>query len=255
MPEPEELPMWDRGHSFVGGQGAGSCLHIDQAWWSNIAKNFLGYKLVALWGPDEAEDVLNKHGGKLLRSPLSAEQCQALQKVSSVALLGPGDVASFTGGLPHATVVVGDELNVTAYESFINWHPNNAGLLLRGAERPPGREGAMTLRALHGLLDDVVEVVRRRVPSSCTSKAEAPDQSCCLGQQCSAGSCDVVTLRRAFRAALLLRRRCAKQLEGSDDEESSASTKSDNGEEQGRPSKRRKAERTSNFDDKGELSV
>ena len=28
----EELPMWDRGHSFVGGAGVGSCLHVDQAW-------------------------------------------------------------------------------------------------------------------------------------------------------------------------------------------------------------------------------
>eukprot|EP01065_Artemidia_motanka_P013149 TRINITY_DN1724_c4_g1_i1.p1 TRINITY_DN1724_c4_g1~~TRINITY_DN1724_c4_g1_i1.p1 ORF type:complete len:278 (+),score=49.49 TRINITY_DN1724_c4_g1_i1:112-834(+) len=36
-----KLPMWDRGHFFVGGEGAGSCLHIDQAWWSNVAKNFL----------------------------------------------------------------------------------------------------------------------------------------------------------------------------------------------------------------------
>eukprot|EP00928_Gymnodinium_smaydae_P060326 TRINITY_DN4392_c3_g1_i1.p2 TRINITY_DN4392_c3_g1~~TRINITY_DN4392_c3_g1_i1.p2 ORF type:complete len:302 (-),score=54.13 TRINITY_DN4392_c3_g1_i1:703-1506(-) len=25
-----ELPMWDRGHCFVGGEGAGSCLHTDQ---------------------------------------------------------------------------------------------------------------------------------------------------------------------------------------------------------------------------------
>ena len=23
--------MWDRGHSFVGGRGVGSCLHVDQA--------------------------------------------------------------------------------------------------------------------------------------------------------------------------------------------------------------------------------
>ena len=26
-----ELPMWDRGHVFVGGEGVGSCLHVDQA--------------------------------------------------------------------------------------------------------------------------------------------------------------------------------------------------------------------------------
>ncbi|CAK9032767.1 unnamed protein product [Durusdinium trenchii] len=72
-----ELPMWDRGHSFVGGRGVGSCLHVDQAWWSNIAKNYTGYKLVAVWSNC---DVLQLKG-QLFRRPLSKEQTDALRKV------------------------------------------------------------------------------------------------------------------------------------------------------------------------------
>lgn len=163
--EDVELPMWDRGHAFVGANGAGSCLHVDQAWWSNISKNFAGYKLVALWGPGAAPEAL-KLSTQLFRRPLSKEQTDALRQASTIALLGPGDVASFTGGLPHVTVVVGDMLNLTAYESLINWHPCNADLLLRGALRKPGSEGVMKRKALHGLFDDIVQVVRRRVPEA-----------------------------------------------------------------------------------------
>lgn len=159
-----ELPMWDRGHAFVGAKGAGSCLHVDQAWWSNISKNFAGYKLVALWSPGDTSVL--ELSGQLFRRPLSKEQTEALRKASTIALLGPGDVASFTGGLPHATVVVGDVLNLTSYESLVNWHPCNADLLLRGALRKPGETGAMKRKALHGLFDDIVEVVRRRVPEA-----------------------------------------------------------------------------------------
>ncbi|CAJ1335254.1 unnamed protein product, partial [Effrenium voratum] len=153
-----ELPMWDRGHAFVGARGVGSCLHVDQAWWSNVAKNFTGYKLVALWGKSAGLEGLM---GQLFRRPLSAAQVQALREATTIALLGPGDVASFSGGLPHATVVVGEGLNLTAYESLVNWHPGNAGLLLHGALRKPGSPGVMKRSALNGLLDDIVDVARR----------------------------------------------------------------------------------------------
>ena len=79
------LPMWDRGHGFVGTNGSGSILHVDQAWWSNVAKNFLGHKLVALWGPGEAEPVLDACGGSLFRKPLSPEQHDALKQASRIA--------------------------------------------------------------------------------------------------------------------------------------------------------------------------
>ena len=63
------LPMWDRGHGFIGSTGSGTVLHVDQAFWSNVAKNFLGYKLVAVWGPADAEFVLDACGGELFRKP------------------------------------------------------------------------------------------------------------------------------------------------------------------------------------------
>lgn len=75
-----ELPMWDRGHSFVGAPGVGSCLHVDQAWWSNVAKNFTGLKLVALWGPDHAAEIVQRHEGELFRrlSSLREMWCRRL---------------------------------------------------------------------------------------------------------------------------------------------------------------------------------
>eukprot|EP00435_Cladocopium_sp_Y103_P047344 s1127_g13.t2 len=131
------LPFWDRGHGFLGSAGAGICLHVDQAWWSNVAKNFFGHKLVALWGAGEKMDfnkkpghvcrgtqVLDTCGGELFRKPLCNRHLAALGECRRVALLCPGDVACFTGGLPHTTLVVGSALNLTFYESFLNWNCN-----------------------------------------------------------------------------------------------------------------------------------
>lgn len=78
-----KMPFWDRGHGFLGGSGAGFCLHVDQAWWSNVAKNFCGQKLVALWPPGhkkpgeristQGTSVLESCGGELFRKPLCCE--------------------------------------------------------------------------------------------------------------------------------------------------------------------------------------
>jgi len=195
------LPMWDRGHCFLGAEGAGSCMHVDQAWWSNVGKNFLGQKLVALWPPDEAEAALRACGGELFRRPLTPQQRSVLGKAARVALLGPGDVASFTGGLPHVTSVVGDVLNLTAYESFVNWNPANVDLLLRGAARPR-EKGVMALGPLHGLLDDIVEAVEE-----CAAAGGLPDVARPL--QCGRRPADLL---RAFRLALLRRPHCAKRM-------------------------------------------
>ncbi|CAE8627448.1 unnamed protein product [Polarella glacialis] len=211
-----QLPMWDRGHSFVGATGAGSCLHVDQAWWSNIAKNFLGYKLVALWGPDETPAVVSKHQGELFRKPLSEEQSDALLTASGIALLRPGDVASFSGGLPHITMVVGDQLNVTAYESVVNWNPHNAELLLRGASRPAEWKGIMKLGPWHGLLDDIADVVLR---AGAVSPPSLPPLSPAE-----------LLLQAAFRQVLLRSPRCARRLghgEGDLDSDSSRSASSE----------------------------
>ena len=66
-----KMPFWDRGHGFLGSSGAGFCLHVDQAWWSNVAKNFSGHKLVALW--PQGTSVLETCGGELFRKPLCRE--------------------------------------------------------------------------------------------------------------------------------------------------------------------------------------
>eukprot|EP00435_Cladocopium_sp_Y103_P021600 s1196_g5.t1 len=121
---------------------------------------------VVTWGDRRSGGDSSEVQGQIAYLPLSKEQTDALRQASTIALLGPGDVASFTGGLPHVTVVVGDMLNLTAYESLINWHPSNADLLLRGALRKPGSEGVMKRKALHGIFDDIVQVVRRRVPEA-----------------------------------------------------------------------------------------
>ncbi|CAK8999819.1 unnamed protein product [Durusdinium trenchii] len=154
------VPLWDRGHGFLGSSGAGIGLHVDQAWWSNIAKNFYGYKLVALWAP--GSNVLETCGGELFRKPLCHRHLSALDRCCAVALLRPGDVACFTGGLPHTTLVVGSELNLTFYESFVNWNCDNLALLLSGLQRPIDQawwQNNMSPEFAQTVLDDILRVV------------------------------------------------------------------------------------------------
>ncbi|CAJ1431083.1 unnamed protein product [Effrenium voratum] len=168
------LPFWDRGHGFVGAAGSGLGLHVDQAWWSNIAKNFLGYKLVAIWGP--GSPVLDTCGGELFRKPLSCGQLKSLEAASSVALLRPGDVACLSGGLPHTTLVVGSNLSLTFYESFLNWSCENLQLLLSGLERPidqPWWRNNMVPKHLHTVLADIAASLDMRKDDETTKRFRA----------------------------------------------------------------------------------
>ena len=47
----ELMPYWDRYDEgvFIGALHSGSVLHVDQVGWSNIGKNWKGYKVLALW--------------------------------------------------------------------------------------------------------------------------------------------------------------------------------------------------------------
>ncbi|CAE7203702.1 spoVK [Symbiodinium natans] len=196
-----QLPLFDRGHAFVGAANAGICLHVDQAWWSNIAKNFLGHKIVAVWGPDS--DVLKTCGGELFRRPLSAVQERALSTARSVALLRPKDVASFSGGLPHATLVVGSELNLTFYESFLNWNCENLELLLKGARR--SRDQAWWQNNMSaGHLKTVLEDIRRVAANERTRSVETEAfwQALCARQPDAVAAPDPDAGRRA-RGGLL----------------------------------------------------
>merc|ERR1712061_122723 len=98
--------------------------------------------------------------------------------------------------MPHATIVVGDMLNLTDTEGFINWHPKNLELLVRGGSNTQSRwKGCMPISSFKRLLDDLhIAVSARQAPSS----AEAQLASALVGD---------------FRAALSHGRDRADKLE------------------------------------------
>mmetsp|Transcript_35141 Transcript_35141/g.92266 ORF Transcript_35141/g.92266 Transcript_35141/m.92266 type:complete len:243 (-) Transcript_35141:297-1025(-) len=122
------MPYWDRYDEgvFVGGCFAGSPMHVDQIIWSNVGKNFAGYKLLVVWPYGEASRPLfDEHHYSLFVPPLSRAEDLALEQAACVALLAPGDVVIFSGGNAHMALSVSDALSVTAYESFVNLHATN----------------------------------------------------------------------------------------------------------------------------------
>ena len=116
------VPFWERGEGgiFIGERGAGSGLHVDQCLWSNVGKQWHGYKLVALWPWEERINILeDAKRGSIFHFPLSQENIDHLSRAAVVALIKPGDVFIFSGAIPHMAMCIGDEINVTAYESFV----------------------------------------------------------------------------------------------------------------------------------------
>ena len=55
--------------------------------------------------------------------PLTESDNAMLRSACRVALVEPGDVFLFSGAQAHATLVLGDELCLGAYESFISLSP------------------------------------------------------------------------------------------------------------------------------------
>lgn len=105
------MPSWDRGHVFVGAAGTGSSVHVDQVNWSNLGKNFLGRKLLAVWPLGaESERVLSSWYRRLMRpagaptGPLPAEALAELEAACRVAIVEPGDVFVFSGANAHTTL-------------------------------------------------------------------------------------------------------------------------------------------------------
>eukprot|EP01060_Flectonema_neradi_P015597 TRINITY_DN22225_c0_g1_i1.p1 TRINITY_DN22225_c0_g1~~TRINITY_DN22225_c0_g1_i1.p1 ORF type:complete len:407 (+),score=45.87 TRINITY_DN22225_c0_g1_i1:39-1259(+) len=120
-------PFWERGEGgiFIGERGAGSGLHVDQCLWSNIGKQWYGYKLVALWPWEERINILeDAKRGSIFHFPLTQENIEHLSRAAVVALIKPGDVFVFSGAIPHMAMCIGDEINVTAYESFLPLNVN-----------------------------------------------------------------------------------------------------------------------------------
>jgi len=127
------MPYWDRFDEgiFVGGAFAGSPMHVDQVLWSNVGKNFTGYKLLAIWKYGEpSRRLFDIHNYKLFVPPLQEEETEALNVALKIALLGPGDVVVFSGSNAHMAMSISEELSLTAYESFVNLNPTNLQVFL-----------------------------------------------------------------------------------------------------------------------------
>lgn len=119
---------WDRYDEgfFAGGRFSGKGLHVDQVLWSNVGRNYKGYKLAAAWPKGEcSKQVALEFYDVLFVPPLQPRELQALQKAAKVALLRPGDVYIFSGGVAHTVLCVSEEMCIGVYESFVTFHPDH----------------------------------------------------------------------------------------------------------------------------------
>lgn len=145
---------------FLGGHHSGKALHIDQVLWQNIGKNWRGKKLVAAWPLHETATLLDLVSDCIFLpdrgaggepgcgdSPpaLAPLELALLKRAACVSMIQPGDVFYFTGGIPHVTLSVGMDVNITAYESiitlnkthvkhFLSQSVNNSGFAVQGME-------------------------------------------------------------------------------------------------------------------------
>lgn len=164
-PLSRHMPFWERsaGGIFVGERGTGSGFHVDQCLWSNVGRNFCGYKLFAIWPYTERLSILDDAGkGTVLHLPLSPQHEDFLRRAKSVALVGPGDVWCFSGGQPHTALCVGDGINISAYESYVPAHPAAVGLLVQSnCKDTHWRKCWMDDEDLDELYEDVVDALQR----------------------------------------------------------------------------------------------
>jgi len=164
-PSSRRMPLWERseGGIFIGERGAGSGMHVDQCLWSNVGRNWCGYKLFALWPWEERHAILDEAGkGAVFHLPLTQHEERFLERAKTVALLRPGDVWVFSGGQPHTALGVGDGLGICAYESFVPAHPNAVGLLVRSNTKSAHWKGCwMDDDDLDELYEDVVDSLQR----------------------------------------------------------------------------------------------
>lgn len=133
------MTYWDRYNEggFLGSKLMGSPLHIDQCLWSNIGRNWAGYKIMALWKFDD-ENIVKNHRRQLFLPPLSEDDKFALKSAIKIVIAHPGDIFLFSGANPHMAMVVSDKLSYTTYESFINSHPTHLDIFCKSntAEHP-----------------------------------------------------------------------------------------------------------------------
>ena len=123
---------WDSENAglFAGGRFSGTGLHVDQVLWSDVGRNFEGYKLLAAWPPGEVSaKALEVLGNDRLNPPLDSQRLAILQTASKITLLRPGDLYLFSGGVAHSALCVStDELCLGSYESFVSLKPRHIAL-------------------------------------------------------------------------------------------------------------------------------
>jgi len=155
---------WDRYDEgmFVGGPSSGKSFHVDQVLWCNVGKNYKGYKLVAAW-PKSMAKVCDKRLDVLITPPVSEEDLALLKSASIIALIRPGDVYYFCGGIPHMTLSISDELNVSSYESYVTFNRTNLQFFLMGSDEYMGKKAHLAKEALmpecelEDIKDDIVD--------------------------------------------------------------------------------------------------
>merc|ERR1711994_1168508 len=110
--------------------------------WSNVGKNFTGYKLIAVWKYESnIHDIIEPFHRRLFHPPgITKSELEILSHCIKICLVHPGDVFLFNGGNPHMTLSISDCLSLTAYESFINFHLTNINAFLDSNQEPTHHE-------------------------------------------------------------------------------------------------------------------
>lgn len=153
---------WDRHDEgvFIGNRLAGKGVHVDQVLWSNVGKNWRGYKLVAAWPKGEVScRICKDFDDQVFSPPLSEPQIRALKEAAKVVLLRPGDVYVFSGGTAHTVLCASEGLALSGYESICSLHPLHSGLFLQtcDATSPCWMEGAMPEDEFEDILDEALD--------------------------------------------------------------------------------------------------
>lgn len=154
---------WDRYDEgfFAGGRSSGKGVHVDQVLWSNVGRNWHGYKLVAAWPKGEVSKKVGLEFYDILFTPPLAErELQALTQAARIVFLRPGDVYLFSGGVAHTVLCVSEEMCLGAYESLVNLHPTHVRLFLHTDDRSGPYcldKYSMSSRELKDTKDDCID--------------------------------------------------------------------------------------------------
>jgi len=170
-------PLWERGNAFLGGRCVGSCVHQDKMLWSNIGKNWVGYKLFVMWPFKESIKMMDEFYEKLLIPPLSQKEIDYLKRVCKAVIVEPGDVYVFSGSGAHMACGLGDDLNLAAYEALLNFHSANLALFSRSNTNEHHYDCRSSRDDLDewnlDVVDNLEEIYLKNSDSSATNSSEA----------------------------------------------------------------------------------